>query len=80
MVIASGVSVGGGALYRKNGKAEGFLMPEGPLGRSSPGRAGGTMINRQLEIIYILMNKGTVTAEELAGHFEVSTRTIYRDV
>ena len=38
------------------------------------------MINRQLEMIYILMNKGTVTAEELAGHFEVSTRTIYRDV
>lgn len=38
------------------------------------------MINRQLEMIYILMNKGTVTAEELAGRFEVSTRTIYRDV
>lgn len=38
------------------------------------------MINRQLEIIYILMNKSTVTAEELAGHFEVSPRTIYRDV
>lgn len=38
------------------------------------------MINRQLEIIYILMNKGTVKAEELAAHFEVSPRTIYRDV
>lgn len=38
------------------------------------------MINRQLEMIYILMNKGTVTAEELAAHFEVSARTIYRDV
>lgn len=38
------------------------------------------MINRQLEIIYILMNKGTVKAQELAAHFEVSPRTIYRDV
>lgn len=39
-----------------------------------------TMVNRQLETIYILMNKGTVTAEELAEHFEVSTRTVYRDI
>ncbi len=38
------------------------------------------MVNRQLEIIYILMNKGIVTAEELAAHFEVSTRTVYRDI
>lgn len=38
------------------------------------------MVNRQLETIYILMNKGTVTAEELAEHFEVSTRTVYRDI
>lgn len=38
------------------------------------------MISRQLEMIYILMNRENVTAEELAGHFEVSTRTIYRDV
>lgn len=38
------------------------------------------MINRLLSIIYILMNKGTVTAGELAGRFEVSVRTIYRDI
>lgn len=38
------------------------------------------MVNRQLEMIYILMNKGTVTAEELAEHFEVSPRTVYRDI
>lgn len=38
------------------------------------------MINRLLGIIYILISKGTVTATELAGRFEVSTRTIYRDV
>lgn len=38
------------------------------------------MINRLLSIIYILMNKGTVTAAELAERFEVSVRTIYRDV
>ena len=38
------------------------------------------MLNRMLSIIYILMNKGTVTAGELAERFEVSMRTIYRDV
>lgn len=38
------------------------------------------MLNRMLSMIYILMNKGTVTAGELARRFEVSTRTIYRDV
>ncbi|MBQ7776392.1 MAG: HTH domain-containing protein [Lachnospiraceae bacterium] len=38
------------------------------------------MINRLLGIIYIIMNKGTVTAKELAERFEVSVRTIYRDV
>ena len=38
------------------------------------------MVNRLLGIIYILLNKGTVTAGELAERFEVSARTIYRDV
>lgn len=38
------------------------------------------MINRLLSIIYILMNKGNVTASELAKRFEVSVRTIYRDI
>ncbi len=38
------------------------------------------MLNRLLGIVYILMNKGTVTAKELAERFEVSVRTIYRDV
>ncbi|UNC92273.1 helix-turn-helix transcriptional regulator [Candidatus Contubernalis alkaliaceticus] len=37
-------------------------------------------INRLLEIVYILLEKKLVTAKELAGHFEVSQRTIYRDV
>lgn len=37
-------------------------------------------INRLFEIIMILLNKETVTAKELADHFEVSTRTIYRDI
>lgn len=36
--------------------------------------------NRLFEIIYILINKGTVTASELADKFEVSKRTIYRDI
>ena len=37
-------------------------------------------INRLFKIIYILLNKQQVTAKELASQFEVSTRTIYRDV
>ncbi|MFX3617349.1 MAG: helix-turn-helix transcriptional regulator [Sporolactobacillus sp.] len=37
-------------------------------------------INRHFEIIYRLLNRKIVTAKELAEHFEVSTRTIYRDV
>jgi len=37
-------------------------------------------INRLFEIIYILMNKQNVTAQELAERFGVSKRTIFRDV
>jgi predicted DNA-binding transcriptional regulator YafY len=37
-------------------------------------------INRLIEIITILLNRKTVTAKELADRFEVSVRTIYRDV
>lgn len=37
-------------------------------------------INRLFEIVYILLDKKTVTSKELAERFEVSTRTIYRDV
>lgn len=38
------------------------------------------MLSRLVGIIYIILSKGTVTAEELAKQFEVSVRTIYRDV
>ena len=38
------------------------------------------MLSRLLSIIYILMSRETVTAKELAERFEVSVRTIYRDV
>lgn len=37
-------------------------------------------INRLLEIVYILLDKKTITARELSEHFEVSQRTIYRDI
>lgn len=37
-------------------------------------------INRLLEITIILLNKGTITARDLADRFGVSTRTIYRDI
>ena len=36
--------------------------------------------NRLFEIVYILMQKKKTTAKELANRFEVSTRTIYRDI
>lgn len=36
--------------------------------------------NRLFEIVYILMQKRKTTAKELANRFEVSTRTIYRDI
>lgn len=37
-------------------------------------------INRLFEIVYLLMERGSVTAGELAERFEVTTRTIYRDI
>jgi len=37
-------------------------------------------INRLFEIVYLLMNKKRVTANKLASHFEVSKRTILRDI
>lgn len=37
-------------------------------------------INRLFEIVYILLEKRKITAKELADKFEVSTRTIYRDI
>jgi predicted DNA-binding transcriptional regulator YafY len=36
--------------------------------------------DRLFEIIYILMNKDRTTAAELAVRFEVSVRTVYRDI
>lgn len=36
--------------------------------------------NRLFEITYLLMDKKSMTAKELAEHFEVSVRTIYRDI
>ncbi|HBF39184.1 MAG TPA: YafY family transcriptional regulator [Firmicutes bacterium] len=37
-------------------------------------------ISRLFQIVYIILKKGTVTAPELAKRFEVSIRTIYRDI
>jgi len=37
-------------------------------------------MNRLFEIVYLLMNKKQMTAPELATHFEVSKRTILRDI
>lgn len=37
-------------------------------------------MNRLFEITTILLNQGSVTAQELAERFDVSTRTIYRDI
>ncbi|MBE0586385.1 MAG: HTH domain-containing protein, partial [Desulfofustis sp.] len=37
-------------------------------------------IERLLAIIVLLLNRRKITARELAGRFEVSVRTIYRDI
>lgn len=37
-------------------------------------------INRLFEIVYILLDRKSVPAKELADRFEVSVRTIYRDI
>lgn len=37
-------------------------------------------MNRLFEIVYLLLDKRQMTAGELAEHFEVSVRTIYRDI
>lgn len=37
-------------------------------------------LDRLFEIVYLLLNRKSMTARELAAHFEVSQRTIYRDV
>lgn len=36
--------------------------------------------NRYFQMIYLLLEKGNMTAPELAEYFEVSVRTIYRDI
>lgn len=36
--------------------------------------------SRLLQILFILLEKGSVTAPALAEKFEVSARTIYRDI
>jgi predicted DNA-binding transcriptional regulator YafY len=37
-------------------------------------------INRLLEIVYVLLDQKTVTAKKLSEQFDVSQRTIYRDI
>ena len=36
--------------------------------------------NRYFQMVYLLLEKGNMTAPELADYFEVSIRTIYRDI
>jgi len=43
-------------------------------------RLGRIQMNRLFEILYILLQRRCVTAKELSERFEVSVRTIYRDV
>ena len=38
------------------------------------------MVDRLFQMVYLLMEKPQVTAKELASMFEVSERTIYRDL
>ncbi|SCY76873.1 helix-turn-helix transcriptional regulator [Alkaliphilus peptidifermentans] len=36
--------------------------------------------NRLFQMVYLLLEKGSITAPQLANYFEVSVRTIYRDI
>lgn len=36
--------------------------------------------NRYFQMVYLLLERGNMTAPELAEYFEVSVRTIYRDI
>lgn len=36
--------------------------------------------NRYFQMVYLLLEKGSMTASEMAAYFEVSIRTIYRDI
>ena len=56
-----------------------LLMSYYPLIMKSK-RCENMQINRLFEMVYLLLNKESVTAGEMAKHFEVSPRTIYRDV
>jgi predicted DNA-binding transcriptional regulator YafY len=38
------------------------------------------LLSRLFEITYLLLDRGALTARELSERFEVSTRTIYRDI
>jgi predicted DNA-binding transcriptional regulator YafY len=37
-------------------------------------------VNRLFEILYLLIDRKNITARELAEHFEISVRTVYRDI
>lgn len=37
-------------------------------------------LNRLFEMVYLLLERGSVTAAEFAERFEISTRTVYRDI
>ncbi len=53
---------------------------EAPTYHSKAETEDKMQINRLFEIVYILLKKKHVTAKELSEHFEVSQRTIYRDI
>lgn len=48
------------------------------IGRKS--RGDRMQESRMFKIVYYLLDKGKATAPELSKHFEVSVRTIYRDI
>lgn len=40
----------------------------------------GVQVARLFEILYILLSERDITAKKLAKHFEISVRTVYRDI
>lgn len=62
-------------MYRKCGAS--FFVVVNHLWENKPEVA---YEKRLFQILYLLIEKGSMTAPELANLFEVSTRTIYRDI
>ena len=57
-----------------------FLFICGTMGKKGKGGVPMSVVTRQFQMVYLLLEKGRMTAGELARRLEVSQRTVLRDV